>query len=548
MESCTATNGKKEAVRSLAQKSARPFKKCRWTASVSNTTTKANSSVVAKDPLKNPALLQSFLDRHLNLGDVLEREEFILEQLKNNSAELIPLENASQQLAKTQLALDAVETKLLAAKEGKLQELAELQGKIGAEKLLAKSLENVATAYDEGLSFRNAKRDYDSLLISVGTLSADPQCANAFQNAKDTVLAANAWIDDQNHSFNMHLKTFALTLRHALEPIPLRHSQWNETISTKTSQLQAQGLSGGIAQLNKLMEQRGTHVEMIAKLSAQQPTLLEVRDRRDQLLAELNAVRDELSQRRKSQLQMINQSFKETIDDYSIFLYYDSTGICSEFIAKILEAMQGTFFQQKSAESLCQATTPAALAQYVASGDVASVAALPGVGTEWAKQLVQQLGSLNLLHALQSTAKPPCPRIRVLTKTTPQTEIRVNQLSDGQKHTILLSIAMLAESNDPLIIDQPEDDLDNAFVFKSVVKTLRYIKERRQVIVVTHNANMALLHESSRARTMPTDRILTGRCDTTLVGRGRSSDSRSHSQGRPHSPARLGSGREGHRR
>ena len=58
----------------------------------------------------------------------------------------------------------------------------------------------------------------------------------------------------------------------------------------------------------------------------------------------------------------------------------------------------------------------------------------------------------------------------------------------------------------------------------------------------------ALLHESSLARTMPTDRILTGRCDTTLVDRGRSSDSGSHSRGRPHSPARLGSGREGHRR
>ena len=34
----------------------------------------------------------------------------------------------------------------------------------------------------------------------------------------------------------------------------------------------------------------------------------------------------------------------------------------------------------------------------------------------------------------------------------------------------------------------------------------------------------ALLHESSMARTMPIDRILTCRCDTTLVGRGRSSD------------------------
>ena len=59
---------------------------------------------------------------------------------------------------------------------------------------------------------------------------------------------------------------------------------------------------------------------------------------------------------------------------------------------------------------------------------------------------------------------------------------------------------------------------------------------------------MALLHESSLARTMPTDRILTGRCDMTLVGRGRSSDSRSHSRGRPHSPAHLDSGPEDHLR
>ena len=58
----------------------------------------------------------------------------------------------------------------------------------------------------------------------------------------------------------------------------------------------------------------------------------------------------------------------------------------------------------------------------------------------------------------------------------------------------------------------------------------------------------ALLHESSRARTMPPDRILTSRCEMTLVGRGRSSDSGSHSRGRPHSPAQLDSGREDHRR
>ena len=86
--------------------------------------------------------------------------------------------------------------------------------------------------------------------------------------------------------------------------------------------------------------------------------------------------------------------------------------------------------------------------------------------------------------------------IKVLTKSTPAKEIPVGQLSDGQKHTILLAIALLGDSNEPLIIDQPEDDLDNAFIFSSVVRTLRYIKERRQVFIVTHNANIAVLGDS----------------------------------------------------
>lgn len=60
----------------------------------------------------------------------------------------------------------------------------------------------------------------------------------------------------------------------------------------------------------------------------------------------------------------------------------------------------------------------------------------------------------------------------------------------------MLTIAMLAESNIPLIIDQPEDDLDNAFIFSAVVRVLRTIKERRQVILVTHNANIAVLGDA----------------------------------------------------
>ena len=76
----------------------------------------------------------------------------------------------------------------------------------------------------------------------------------------------------------------------------------------------------------------------------------------------------------------------------------------------------------------------------------------------------------------------------------------------------------------------------------------RDVDDPESVTETTYRLCEALLHESSPARTIPTDRILTGRCDTTLVGRGRSSDSGSRSRGRPHSPAQLDSGREGHHR
>lgn len=62
-------------------------------------------------------------------------------------------------------------------------------------------------------------------------------------------------------------------------------------------------------------------------------------------------------------------------------------------------------------------------------------------------------------------------------------------LSTGQKSTAILSI-ILVERDAPLVIDQPEDDLDNEFIFREIVKTLRREKERRQFIVATHNANI----------------------------------------------------------
>ncbi|MDY6908599.1 MAG: AAA family ATPase [Thermodesulfobacteriota bacterium] len=62
-------------------------------------------------------------------------------------------------------------------------------------------------------------------------------------------------------------------------------------------------------------------------------------------------------------------------------------------------------------------------------------------------------------------------------------------LSTGQKNTAVLSL-LLAQGTGPVLIDQPEDELDSEFLYKELVPLFRSAKQKRQLIIVTHNANI----------------------------------------------------------
>ena len=68
---------------------------------------------------------------------------------------------------------------------------------------------------------------------------------------------------------------------------------------------------------------------------------------------------------------------------------------------------------------------------------------------------------------------------------------RLAEGSPGQRSAALLTF-ILSYGTEPLILDQPEDDLDNKLIYQMVVAQLRRIKGSRQVIVVTHNANVVI--------------------------------------------------------
>ena len=68
---------------------------------------------------------------------------------------------------------------------------------------------------------------------------------------------------------------------------------------------------------------------------------------------------------------------------------------------------------------------------------------------------------------------------------------RLEQGSPGQKNAALLTF-ILSYGDEPLILDQPEDDLDNELIYGLIVQQLREMKSNRQIIVATHNANIVV--------------------------------------------------------
>ena len=97
----------------------------------------------------------------------------------------------------------------------------------------------------------------------------------------------------------------------------------------------------------------------------------------------------------------------------------------------------------------------------------------------------------------------------------------IQEGSPGQKTAALLAF-LLSYGEDPLILDQPEDDLDNHLIYDLIVTQLREIKCHRQVIVVTHNANIVVngdaeLVISLAARSGETEKECEGSLQKSLV-------------------------------
>lgn len=103
----------------------------------------------------------------------------------------------------------------------------------------------------------------------------------------------------------------------------------------------------------------------------------------------------------------------------------------------------------------------------------------------------------NVMMKIEELDLPPTTQIElnVAGEGQPVVWKALDDLSTGQKATAVL-LLLLLESSAPLVVDQPEDDLDNRFITQGVVPKMRQEKRRRQFIFATHNANIPVLGDS----------------------------------------------------
>ncbi|MBM4043986.1 MAG: hypothetical protein FJ279_02645 [Planctomycetes bacterium] len=144
---------------------------------------------------------------------------------------------------------------------------------------------------------------------------------------------------------------------------------------------------------------------------------------------------------------------------------------------------------------------PGELAEVVRRGDARRLAEGAELNDTQAAKVIAALAGSAALLDIEAVELVDLPHIELLDGEEYKDSLA---LSTGQKCTTILPI-LLMKSENPLMVDQPEDNLDNRFIFDTVVGSIQKVKAHRQLVLVTHNPNIPVLGEAERVFVLTSD-------------------------------------------
>ncbi len=337
-----------------------------------------------------------------------------------------------------------------------------------------------------------------------------------FKAMQDFVAQQLAWHGTENVSEG---ENFDL-LTDMLEELSLRNNTINQLLAAILDEIAQGQLSyqearkkllvshqSADVEYNRLVEKSNADRTLIAermKLERERNRLLEMQRQMGETIREYNQLKAERQTLLNAYTELIDRRFilrKSIVDCINdnlmpnIRVSLKQLGNSEIYQNLLAEGLKRCQIQHRQvAARIAAQLSPTALIELIGNEDESSLMSIVGMNKNQARAVISSFSGEEAIEALEIVDMPDLPCIELLdTDVYKPTET----LSTGQKCNAILPIVLL-DSNRPLIVDQPEDNLDNGFIHRIIVRSVSDVKQHRQLMFVTHNPNIPVLGDAER--------------------------------------------------
>jgi len=441
---------------------------------------------ISKDRQFQFALLDRFVGNRLD--DFKEEEKEILWKLEENKSNLLRLQRNIASAEERVAILPSLEEKTKAYKQMGIEDkLREKRQYSREEQLLKRGLERLEQFTDQLRHFREGI-DLDSSFLLQADIQELPNRA--------ILKEAGEIIEILLKGINTNINEMQKSLEDARKKYKDVFTKWQE-LNRKQNERYAQILRSlqekfRTVDPNELiqLEQKVEQLKLIkGEKEKYDIQYKELERERGTLLIKLQ---DNKSSQYRIRQEVINDLNKKLNGILRVRLDYQ--GEKQEFVKKLKQFKSGIREEQLNRIVESQQFSIIEFTKAIREG-VDSIVQKYGIAPASAQALYRAI-SQEVLYDLEIFEIPTKATIELNLGSKESPNYRdIEHLSVGQKCTALLTLILL-ENPYPLVVDQPEDDLDNTFIVNDIVNRLRQEKERRQFIIATHNANIPVLGDA----------------------------------------------------
>lgn len=457
-----------------------------------------------------PGLLGAFLDSFADLDAHAARLSELQGKLADNAAELTPVADAATRKKEAEKRLKEAQAKLKVIEKSKLKKALQWARLLERERALRSAL---------SARLESLRRDIDGLEVAldIAGLISDAEITDLAETPGKDLLAGKdgtpglvSLVEKLETELSSWKDEGSLSLSKALQEIEPKVAEWDDyetrvkaRITKIADELRDQGVNPNMGELNRLTGDEAEAKTAIRSANDDLITEERLREIRRDLLKDFKSEQAARYFKRAEATKRLTKLLNDSLKSFRVKIAFRQGAEARDYEDWLRSVMGQRISRSGRPASFCRKTHPIALARMMRKKQTLKIAGLKDDagstyfgGQDDAEEFIASV-SAAALDDLESIVVSDLPEITLSAKV--QGEVRTipfDNLSFGQKASILLGALLFSEDDQPLIIDQPEDHLDSAFIFETIVTNLRQVKEKRQVILATHNANIAVLGDA----------------------------------------------------